>query len=68
MNRLQFNVYSRKKGSIKKIHMAKFGTLVDAINFAFDCSRGRYLHDDITMIAFNHHGKVARKFYRGEDK
>jgi len=46
--------------------MASFADLPDAVNFAYDCSVGRYGHlYTITMIVLDIDRKVFRKYNRG---
>lgn len=61
----QYNVYLRERGAKGQKMLASFAHQVDAVNWAFDCSRGRYRRDDATMVVLDKKRHVFRKFRQG---
>ena len=58
---LTHTVYLRKKGESKKVMIAKFGNPTDALNYAYDQSRGRYFIDGLSIIVNGPDGRVWKR-------
>lgn len=62
MSPLFYKVYTRRIGEKKKTMIAGFANRVDAVNFAYDSSLGRYQSGDVTLLITESGRKV--KAYR----
>lgn len=65
MSDLMFKVYTRKTGETKKDLRATFCERVDAVNFAYAESVGRFRNPKISVIVMNYDNRVYRRYIMG---
>ncbi|MEE8428310.1 MAG: hypothetical protein V3S33_02250 [Gammaproteobacteria bacterium] len=66
MKSLPYKVYYRERGESKKDLMAKFAERVDAVNFAYACSNGRFGQmENVSMLVIDGKGKVNWRYVQG---
>ena len=63
---LSYKVRARTRGESKTRYLANFRERTDAVNFAHDCSRGRYFGQNVTVTAYDVDGKVFMKYCEGD--
>lgn len=62
---LDWKVYHRVRGETKKTMIAKFREQVDAINYAYDQSGGKYNQNGISILILSPQGRVVMRFSEG---
>ena len=66
MNPCPFKVYKRVKGESRKLMIARFASKVDAVNYAYDASRGRFLRfQQMDVVVVYDYGRVALRLNQG---
>lgn len=61
----QFSVRLWIKGESSSFMLAKFADLVDAINFAYEKSKGQHSHAAKTVTVYDLGGHVFQKYCEG---
>lgn len=63
-----FKVFKRIRGDSRKHMIARFAELADAVNWAIECSSGRFGWsggNQVQVIVYGSDGRVSARFKRG---